>query len=181
MLTAVARDAAGHTASDHERQRGRRQRHRAAHRRRGTSPAAGAIAGSVTVAAAASDDLGVAGVQFIAERRRRSATRMTAAPYELNWNSGSAANGAHVLTAVARDAAGHETSASVGVTVANDHSAPTLTLTAPAGAIGGIASIVATASDDIGVVTVEFLADANIPGPAVTAAPVPSGRGTRWA
>ena len=82
------------------------------------------------------------------------------------------ANGAHTLMALARDAAGHETSASVVVNVANDHGAPTLTLIAP-GRCGRrpIASIVATASDDIGVVSVEFLADANIPGPVVTAAP----------
>ena len=49
----------------------------------------------------------------------------TVAPYEAAWNTTTAANGAHVLTAVARDAAGHSTTAAaVNVTVLNDLAAP---------------------------------------------------------
>ena len=45
----------------------------------------------------------------------------TTAPYELAWDTAAVANGAHTLTAAARDAAGHETaSAAVSVTVTND-------------------------------------------------------------
>jgi len=41
------------------------------------------------------------------------------APYELAWDTATAANGAHTVTVVARDAAGHETTASAGVLVTN--------------------------------------------------------------
>jgi hypothetical protein len=51
----------------------------------------------------------------------------TTAPYEVAWDSATAANGAHTLTAVARDAAGHSTTAAaVNVTVANDTTVPIL-------------------------------------------------------
>ena len=51
----------------------------------------------------------------------------TTAPYEASWNTAALANGAHTLTAVARDAAGHQTTAAaVTVTVANDTTAPTV-------------------------------------------------------
>ena len=43
----------------------------------------------------------------------------TAAPYEVDWVTTAAANGAHTLTAVARDAAGKETTSSVAVVVLN--------------------------------------------------------------
>ena len=49
------------------------------------------------------------------------------------WPTTSATNGAHTLTAVARDAAGRETTATaVIVNVRNDLAAPTVTLTSPA-------------------------------------------------
>ena len=42
------------------------------------------------------------------------------APYEVTWATATAANGVHTLAAVARDGAGHATTAaSVIVTVAN--------------------------------------------------------------
>jgi hypothetical protein len=48
------------------------------------------------------------------------------APYELAWPTTSAANGAHILTAVARDAAGNfATAAPVSVMVFNNTTGPT--------------------------------------------------------
>ena len=45
---------------------------------------------------------------------------VTAAPYSISWNTTTAANGTHTLTAVARDAAGNTaTSSAVSVTVSN--------------------------------------------------------------
>ena len=98
-----------------------------------TSPVNGiAVAGVVAVLAEASDDSGVAGVQFQLDGAPLGAED-TAAPYELLWNAADSANGAHTLTAVARDAAGNQaTAASVVVTVANDMTAPTVALTSPA-------------------------------------------------
>ena len=169
VVSVVARDAAGHetTATAGVTVRNDLQAPAVAV----TTPVDGApVAGIVSVLASATDDIGVVGVQFKVDGAPIGDEDIEA-PYQVLWNTAGATNGSHVLSAVARDAAGHETSASVGVTVANDHGAPTLTLTGPAGAVGGIASIVANASDDIGVVSVEFLADGNIPGPVVTAAP----------
>jgi hypothetical protein len=85
-----------------------------------TSPAPGAVVGgAVTLTAAASDDVGVAGVQFLLDGAPVGAED-TAAPYSFTWSSGTASNGSHVLTARARDAAGNtSTSAPVAVTVSN--------------------------------------------------------------
>jgi hypothetical protein len=63
------------------------------------------------------DDVGVAGVQFLLNGAPLGAEDTTA-PYEVSWDSASAATGVHVLTAVARDAAGQTTTAaSVSVIV----------------------------------------------------------------
>jgi|GEM_PF-1527726 len=88
-----------------------------------TAPVAGStVAGSVPIAAVASDASGVAGVQFQADGTAVGAEDAQA-PYSAVWNAGAAAAGAHQLTASARDAAGNRaTSAPVSVTV--DNSAP---------------------------------------------------------
>ena len=92
------------------------------------------VSATVTVIATAADDLGVAGVQFLLDGVPLGAEDTTA-PYELAWNTAPVANGAHTLTAVARDAAGQQTTAAaVSVTVTNDTTAPTVTVTSPAAA-----------------------------------------------
>jgi regulation of enolase protein 1 (concanavalin A-like superfamily) len=85
-----------------------------------TAPVSGAtISGPVTVSASASDNVGVAGVQFKLDGANLGA-EVTTSPYAISWNTASAANGSHVLTAVARDAAGNTaTSAAASVTVNN--------------------------------------------------------------
>ena len=66
----------------------------------------------------------------------RSAPKTPTAPFEASWNTTALANGSHVLTAVARDAAGHETTApAVTVTVTNDTTAPDVAVTGPASVI----------------------------------------------
>src|SRR5947207_13656173 len=85
-----------------------------------TAPASGAtVSGtSVPVNASASDNVGVAGVQFKLDGVNLGAE--TTGPYSLTWDTTAAANGPHTLTAVARDAAGNTTtSAPVTVTVNN--------------------------------------------------------------
>jgi hypothetical protein len=73
----------------------------------------------VAVQANATDNVGVAGVQFMLDGAKFGAEDTTA-PYSVTWNTTTATNGAHTLTAVARDAAGNRTtSAGVGVTVSN--------------------------------------------------------------
>ena len=74
-----------------------------------TAPAAGAtVSGTVNVTANATDNVGVAGVQFKLDGAALGAED-TAAPYSVSWNTTAAANGIHSLTAVARDAAGNQT------------------------------------------------------------------------
>jgi hypothetical protein len=97
-----------------------------------TAPAAGStVSGTTTVSATASDNVRVVGVQFLLDGTSLGA-EVTASPYSLAWNTITTVSGAHTLTAVARDPAGNRTtSATVTVTVANDTSPPTVTLTAP--------------------------------------------------
>jgi hypothetical protein len=125
-----------------------------------TGPAAGTVSGTATVAATATDDVGVAGVQFLLDGVSLGAEDIIA-PYEVSWATLSAANGEHTLTAVARDTAGNQaTAASVLITVMNDTTAPTVLLTGPAGGtVSGIVTIAATATDDVAVAGVQFLVD----------------------
>ena len=74
------------------------------------------------MSAAASDDVGVAGVQFRIDNVN-AGPEQSSAPYTLAWDTTTAAGGMHVITAVARDAAGN-TSVSSGVTVTVSNAAP---------------------------------------------------------
>ena len=89
-----------------------------------TQPAQGStVIGSITISATASDDVAVAGVQFQVDGVNLGA-EVTSAPYSVVWNSTAVSNGNHGLTAIARDAAGHTTPASVTVTVNNGATPP---------------------------------------------------------
>ena len=85
-----------------------------------TAPASGAtVSGTVTVSANASDNVGIAGVQFLLDGVALGAED-TSAPYSVSWNTAGSANGSHSLVARARDAAGNiGTSAAVTVQVSN--------------------------------------------------------------
>ncbi|MEJ2788271.1 MULTISPECIES: PHB depolymerase family esterase [unclassified Pseudoxanthomonas] len=82
-----------------------------------TSPANGAtISGTVTLAATANDDIGVAGVDFLLDGALLGSD--ASAPYSLAWSSSGTSDGAHVLQARALDLAGNTgTSTAVNVTV----------------------------------------------------------------
>jgi fibronectin type 3 domain-containing protein len=85
-----------------------------------TAPSGGAtVSGTITVAASASDDVQVAGVQFRVDGANLGAED-TSSPYSASWTTSAFPNGSHTLTAVARDSAGQTTtSAPVTVTVSN--------------------------------------------------------------
>ena len=143
-----------------------------------TSPASGTIvAGTISVTASASDNVGVVGVQFLLDGLNAGA-EVTAAPYSVSWNTTTASNGSHSLTAVARDAAGNRaTSAPVAVTVSNgappDTTPPTVSITSPTSgaSVSGTLTMTAAASDNVGVAGVQFLLDGVNVGAEVTAAP----------
>src|SRR5205823_4956772 len=129
---------------------------------------------TVTVAATAADNVGVAGVQFRLDGNALGAEDTTA-PYSISWNTATVADGVHVLTAVARDAAGNtSTAANVSVTVANaDTTPPAVSLTAPAdgATVSGSVSVAASASDNVGVVGVQFQLDGTPLGAEDTTSP----------
>src|SRR5690606_18028620 len=85
-----------------------------------TFPASGAtVRGTVTVSASVSDNVGVTAVQFTLDGNNLGAPD-TSPPYSVSWNTTGAANGTHVLRAIARDAAGNtRTSNPITVTVSN--------------------------------------------------------------
>jgi hypothetical protein len=139
-----------------------------------TAPANGAtVSGAVTVSATASDNVGVVGVKFLLDGAPLGGEVMVS-PYAVSWSTGSASNGAHSLTAVARDAAGNQTtSAAVSVTVFNDSTPPTVSITAPAtgATVSGAVVVSASATDNVGVVGVQFLLDGAPLGAETTAVP----------
>jgi regulation of enolase protein 1 (concanavalin A-like superfamily) len=84
-----------------------------------TSPAANStVTGTATLSATATDNLGVAGVQFQVDGVNVGG-EASAAPYSIGWDSRSVADGTHTIRAVARDLAGNVANASVTVTVNN--------------------------------------------------------------
>ncbi|PYR28977.1 MAG: hypothetical protein DMF98_01360, partial [Acidobacteria bacterium] len=91
-----------------------------------TSPSNGqTVSATVTVTASASDNVGVVGVQFLLDDGINGSAEATTAPYSVSWNTATASDGSHKITAIARDAAGNSTpSAPVTVTVANNAPAP---------------------------------------------------------
>ncbi len=82
-----------------------------------TAPANGAtVSGTVNIAASANDDIGIERVEFLLDGALLGSD--ATAPYGFAWNSTTATNGGHVLTARAVDLAGNTgTSPQVNVTV----------------------------------------------------------------
>jgi hypothetical protein len=118
------------------------------------------------ISATASDNVGVSKVEFYDNGNLLASD--TTNPYSYSWAITSANNGAHSLTAKAYDAAGNSAvSSAVSVTVniaTSDTTAPTASITAPAnnGTVSGTANVSATASDNVGVIKVEFYIDGTL-------------------
>jgi hypothetical protein len=92
------------------------------------SPSAGAsVSGTQTLSVNATDNKAVVGVQFKVDGANVG-SELTTAPYTTPWNTMLALNGAHTVSAVARDFAGNTTTVPVSVNVNNvlDTTAPTL-------------------------------------------------------
>jgi hypothetical protein len=126
-----------------------------------SSPASGAtVSGTITVTATASDNVGVAKVDFYVDGMLKSTD--TSSPYSYVWITTALSNGTHTLQAIAADAAGNSASTAVmSVNVANDTTAPTVAMGSPASGatVTGTITVTATASDNVGVVKVDFYVD----------------------
>ncbi len=141
-----------------------------------TTPSTGAtVSGTTTVSANATDNVGVAAVQFQVDGINIGAED-TASPYSVSWNTTGTANGAHTVTALARDSSNNwRISSAVSVTVSNvasgDTTQPNVSMTSPANGatVSGSVNVSASASDNVGVTGVQFLLDgANIGGEDTT-------------
>jgi predicted amidohydrolase len=84
-----------------------------------TAPASGAtVAGTVTIAAAASDDVAVVRVRFLVDGAQLGSDDTTA-PYSATWDTRTVSNASHTIAATAYDAAGNSNTSSSSVTVSN--------------------------------------------------------------
>ena len=139
-----------------------------------TAPLAGStVAGSVSVAVTAKDNVGVSRVEL-----RVNSTlvgTLFTAPYTFSWNSTTVANGGAILVASAFDAAGNTASATTNVTVQNaviDKTPPVVSITAPTdgSVVSGTVPVVVAASDNDAVARVELRVDSTLVG-TLTVAP----------
>lgn len=128
-----------------------------------TAPANGAtVSGMVTISANATDDFSVARVEFLVDGA--SVGEATAAPFSVNWNTAGVAVGNHSLSAIAYDAAGNSaTDDDTMVMVemgATDTVGPTLVFTEPAAGaeVKGLITVKIDATDNVGVTTVLLFA-----------------------
>jgi methionine-rich copper-binding protein CopC len=129
----------------------------------------------VTLSATAADNVAVAGVQFLVNGQPVGA-EVTTAPFTLPWNTIGVTNGGYSVTARVRDYAGNiTTSAAVPVQVSNplETTPPAVVLRdlTPNATVGGTVVLSAVASDNVGVVGVQFKANGVNVGSEVTVVP----------
>jgi thermitase len=121
------------------------------------------VSGSVPVTLSATDNSGVASMNLLLDGT--SVGSWTAANASYTWNTLTATNGSHVLTASAVDTAGNQSSTSITVTVNNttttDTTPPTITITAPTqgATIGTTVTVTVNAMDNVRVTRVKLYAD----------------------
>ncbi|MBI3505089.1 MAG: S8 family serine peptidase [Proteobacteria bacterium] len=104
-----------------------------------TSPSGGATVGGTSVSLAVSVNASVVGVQYKLDGSNLG-SETTTSPFGATWNTTTASNASHSLTAVARDAQGN-TATSAGVSVTVDNAAPIISAVAGAGVSNSSASV----------------------------------------
>jgi subtilisin family serine protease len=132
------------------------------------SPTSGAhVSGNVSITAGASDNLGVARVDFFLDSGTTPIGSATSAPYMITWDSGTTSPGSHSLSVTARDAAGNiGTSTTVPITV-DATTLPQVSITSPTNgaAVQRKSTVSMTASVTPGsfaVSRVDFLANSGV-------------------
>jgi hypothetical protein len=136
------------------------------------SPANGAVvSGTITIQVAASDNVGATSVSIAVDGALLCT--LAAAPYSCSWNTTTAANGTHTLTATAKDAAGNAATASITVTLNNaaDTTPPVIAITSPVSGstVSGNLSVLVKATDNVGVVKVALYVDGSLSAASTTA------------
>jgi hypothetical protein len=138
-----------------------------------TSPSAGAtVRSTVSVQATATDNSQVARVELYVDGSLSGTD--SSSPYAISWNVSSVANGEHTLTVKAYDVYDNVgTSPGVIVTVANDVTAPTVSVTAPAegATVSGSSILTVDAVDDYLMSRVEYFVDGLSVGSSSSGAP----------
>ncbi len=129
-----------------------------------TAPMPGAtVSGITAVSANASDNVGVDHVDFIKNGAIIGAD--ATAPYSINWDTTTTANGTYGMTAKAYDASGNFTSSSAITVIVNnvvvpppDTTPPTVSITSPTAGttLTGTVTLSANANDNVGVTKVSF-------------------------
>ncbi|HSX35309.1 MAG TPA: Ig-like domain-containing protein [Patescibacteria group bacterium] len=141
-----------------------------------TAPANNAtVSGTQTVTATAGGAQAITSVQFKLDNVNLGAADTTA-PYSASWNTTTATNGSHTITAVAGNSASlSTTSIPVAVTVNNvvtPPTVPTVSITAPANnaTVSGTQPVTATAGGTQAITSVKFSVDSTVAA-TVTIAP----------
>jgi thermitase len=138
-----------------------------------TSPSTGAtVSGTVTVEVSASDNVGVSFVSV--DLDGASKVSMTSSPYMFQWDTTTAKDGLHSLTAIATDSAGNSTSSTIMVTVKNsviDIMPPNVLIISPSDGtrISTNVSVSVNATDNVGVVRNELYIDGVLTSASTTA------------
>ncbi len=115
----------------------------------------------VTLMADAVDTVGVAGVQFKVDGESVGEDTDDSDGFSVDWDSSGLIEGNHTVTAIARDAAGNQTT-SASITITLDHTGPNINITTPvADAVlsGTLVTVSADADDAAGVAGVQFKVD----------------------
>jgi RHS repeat-associated protein len=125
-------------------------------------PASGQlVSGTAAVlTAAAGDDRRVDKVEFLVDGVVVATD--TAAPWTTTWNSTTATAGSHTLAVRATDDAGHVTTSPTSSMIVDNSAAPSAaSVTSPGSgaSVSGTVTVNASATDDVAVTKVEFLAD----------------------
>ena len=110
-----------------------------------TQPSNGSkVFGSIVVVANATDDTGVAYVEFRVDGSKRFNT--TKVPYTWEWDTRDTPNGTHKLNATASDAAGNRNWSEVSVIIDNDWIPPVVSIVSPKDGDTIIADVTITAN-----------------------------------
>src|SRR5262249_44076221 len=121
----------------------------------------------------ASDNVGIASVPFEVNKHN-AGPALADAPYSYSWDSTGVADGPYSIGAIAKDAAGNTAKTAINIIVKNkDTTPPIISIVSPSmgATLLGTAVILADASDNVGIATVQFQIDGANAGAPLTAAP----------